>query len=119
MLTRRQFLGRSAAIVSIGVVTGPTIFERALRQATVASANGTPTADRVLVVLQLNGGNDGLNTVVPYSDSRYRDGRRDIALPEGQGHVLDSRIALHPNMGWFKEQWDGGSLAIVESVGYP
>ena len=118
MLTRRQFLGRSAAIVSVGLVTGPTVFERALRHASVATA-GMPADDRVLVVVQLAGGNDGLNTVVPYSDSRYRDVRRDIAVPEGQGHILDSRVALHPNMGWFKEMWDRGSLAIVESVGYP
>ncbi len=118
MLTRRQFLGRSAAIVSLGVV-GPSVFERALEQAALAAPNGTPTADRVLVIVQLAGGNDALNTTIPYADPRYRDARHDIAVPEGQALVLNDRLALHPNMPWFKQMWDAGWLAVVEAVGYP
>jgi uncharacterized protein (DUF1501 family) len=72
----------------------------------------------VLVVLELNGGNDGLNTVVPFGDDLYRKHRPRLALAAGELHKLDDHVGLHPALREFKELYDGGSLAVMQSVGY-
>ncbi len=78
-----------------------------------------PASQRVFVIVQLAGGNDGLNTVIPYTDGAYFDARRDLALdPESLLH-LDDRFALHPSLSGLQEVWDRGQLAIVQGVGYP
>lgn len=118
MLSRRQFLKGSASVVSAGMLV-PSLFGRALQESANAASFGTPTADRTLVIVQLSGGNDGLNTVIPYRDPRYREYRHDIAIPAGTELPLDSRLALHPSLPWFQQQWTAGRLAIVEAVGYP
>jgi uncharacterized protein (DUF1501 family) len=74
---------------------------------------------RVLVVLQLAGGNDGLNTVVPYSQGRYYDVRGTLGIPQEQVLTLNDRIGLHPSLAPLKSTWDSDRLAIVEGVGYP
>jgi len=74
--------------------------------------------DNVLAVLSLSGGNDGLNTVVPYSDGLYRDYRPSLGIAEDQVIKLNDKIGLHPTMGPLKKFWDAGKLAIIMSVGY-
>lgn len=74
---------------------------------------------RVLVVLELNGGNDGLNTVVPFGDDLYRKHRPKLALASNTLHKLDDHMGVHPALRNFKELYDDGRLAIVQSVGYP
>ena len=73
----------------------------------------------VLVVLQLSGGNDYLNTVIPYNDPLYRDYRPVVGLPEDQLLPLDDDIALHPSMGPISAMYDQGKVAIIHGVGYP
>lgn len=73
----------------------------------------------VLVVLQLSGGNDYLNTVIPYNDPSYRDYRPVVGLPEDQVLPLDDDIALHPSMGPISAMYDQGKVAIIHGVGYP
>ncbi len=73
----------------------------------------------VLVVLQLTGGNDYLNTVIPYSNPLYRDNRPAVGVPEGQELALDDKIAFHPEMGPMKNLYDQGQVAIIHGVGYP
>ena len=73
----------------------------------------------VLVVLQLSGGNDYLNTVIPYNDPLYRDYRPVVGLPEDQVLPLDDDIALHPSMGPISAMYDQGKVAIIHGVGYP
>ena len=73
----------------------------------------------VLVVLQLSGGNDYLNTVIPYNDPLYRDYRPVVGLPEDQLLPLDDDIALHPSMGPISAIYDQGKVAIIHGVGYP
>ena len=75
--------------------------------------------DPVLVVVQLNGGNDGLNTVVPYGDSQYYDNRPAIRIPEGDVLHLNDEIGLHPSMAALRPFFDEGKLAIVQGIGYP
>ena len=72
----------------------------------------------MLVVLELNGGNDGLNTVVPYADDAYGRHRQCLRIPTGSLHKLDDQVGLHPELFGLNELWKKGELAIVQSVGY-
>ncbi|SIO58793.1 Uncharacterized conserved protein, DUF1501 family [Singulisphaera sp. GP187] len=75
--------------------------------------------DRVLVVVQLDGGNDGLNTVVPYRDDDYRKHRPRLALGADRVRKIDDRLGFHPALGGFSKLLQGHRLAIVQGVGYP
>ena len=75
--------------------------------------------DPVLVVLQLSGGNDALNTVVPHGDPLYYDNRPSVRVPEGQALDLNGYVGLNPNMGTMKRLYDDGKLAVIQGVGYP
>ena len=75
--------------------------------------------DPVLVVLQLSGGNDALNTVVPHGDPRYYDNRPNVRVPEDQVLKIDDNVGLNPNMGPMKKIYDDGKMAIIQGVGYP
>ncbi|MBX7106944.1 MAG: DUF1501 domain-containing protein, partial [Gemmataceae bacterium] len=90
--------------------------------------SGVPE-DRVLVIVQLGGGNDGLNTVVPFGSREYYTLRPSIAIggpgtprdATGQALVLDQAkgIGLHPNLTGLKDLFDSGAATIVQGVGYP
>ncbi len=75
--------------------------------------------DPVLVVLQLTGGNDYLNTVIPYANPLYRDNRPAVGVAEGRELQLDDKVGLHPEMGPIKNMFDKGQVAIIHGVGYP
>jgi uncharacterized protein (DUF1501 family) len=74
--------------------------------------------DPVLVVLQLSGGNDYLNTVVPYANSLYWDNRTSINIPEDQVVQLDDKVGFNPSMAPLKAFYDQGKMAILHGVGY-
>ncbi len=78
----------------------------------------TVQRDPVLVVVQLSGGNDNLNTVVPYQDPNYYDNRQTLHFPEEELHKLDDELAFNPSMGPMKEIYDRGDMAIVHGVGW-
>lgn len=82
-----------------------------------ALAKGTAPA-RTLVLVEFNGGNDGINTVVPFADPAYRRLRPRLALPVDDLWRLNDRLALHPKLGALKPAWDAGEVAIVNGVGY-
>ena len=75
--------------------------------------------DPVLVVLQLSGGNDYLNTVIPYADPLYRDNRPTVGIPEDEIIRLDDQTGFHPSMAPVKSLYDQGNVAIIHGVGYP
>ena len=79
------------------------------------------TAERKpsLVVIQLSGGNDAMNTVVPYTNGIYHDSRKAIHLTEDDVLDLDGTLGLNPSMGPMKSLWDEGKMAIINGVGYP
>ena len=81
----------------------------------MGSANG----NRALVVIQLSGGNDGLNTVVPYNSELYYDQRPSVRISPDEVLRLDDDLGLNPAMGPIKELWDEGKVAIVNGIGYP
>lgn len=117
-VTRRRFLlasgvvGAGAIAAGAGAITLP----RLLDTATVRPA--TRRADTVVLVT-LYGGNDGLNTVIPYAAPAYRAARPELAYPPDQVLHLDGAHGLHPALRGLKGLWDAGRLAIVHGVGYP
>ena len=80
------------------------------------AGNGKPP---VLVVLQLSGGNDFLNTVIPYTNSIYYDNRPLVSIPQDQVIPIDDTLGFHPNFGPIKELYDEGKVAVVQGIGYP
>jgi uncharacterized protein (DUF1501 family) len=89
--------------------------------ATLEKQPTTTTARRepALVVVQLNGGNDGLNTVVPFGDSLYYDYRPTIKVAEDDLLHVDARVGLHPSMAPLKTLYDEGKFAVFQGIGYP
>ena len=75
--------------------------------------------DGILIVLGMFGGNDGLNTVVPFNDGNYRTQHGSLAIAGSSTLPLDANSGLNPALTQFKRFWDAGQLAIVEGVGYP
>jgi len=73
----------------------------------------------ILVVIQLAGGNDGLNTIIPFEDDLYFKARPTIGIPKNQVIPLDKGIGLHPGMGPLKALYESANLAIIQGVGYP
>ena len=78
----------------------------------------TTNKEPVLVVLQMTGGNDYLNTVVPYADGMYYDYRPTVGVAEEDVIPIDSTVGLHPQMRPFKDAYDAEDLAIIHGVGY-
>jgi uncharacterized protein (DUF1501 family) len=112
MLTRRQFIATSGSLISTASLA-PTMLCRAARAAPATSD------DRVLVVIQLDGGNDGLNTVVPHADDAYARARSKLRIAAKDVHKLTDSFGLHPRMRAAKQLFDDGLLSIVQGVGYP
>ena len=75
--------------------------------------------DPVLVVLQLSGGNDYFNTVIPYTDPRYMDNRPAVGVAADRVIKINDSVGLHPEMGPLKSFYDQGNMAIMHGVGYP
>jgi uncharacterized protein (DUF1501 family) len=111
---RREFLGLASTLLTTSA-TVPAFLQRTAWAAT----RDASAKDHVLVVLQLTGGNDGLNTVVPYTDDNYRRLRPKLQLADAKLHKLDARVGLHPELGGLKKLYDEGLAGIVQSVGYP
>jgi uncharacterized protein (DUF1501 family) len=117
--TRREML-RLGLGSSALLACGPTVPLFLARSADAMTAGDGPGAKgRVLVVVQLDGGNDGLNTVVPYRDDEYRKRRPRLAIPAGDVKKVDDRIGLHPDLTSFAKLLETHRLAIIQGVGYP
>jgi uncharacterized protein (DUF1501 family) len=86
--------------------------------AQVTSRPGVPD-DNVLVVVQMCGGNDGLNTVVPFADDAYYRARPRLAVPRAEVIRVAGDVGFHPKMVRFKEMFDRGNMAVIQGVGYP
>ncbi len=114
--TRRRFLKQTLGGSVLVAAGGAWVPEFLLHSARATAGRAT---DRVLVVVQLSGGNDGLNTVVPYRDPLYRQARPTLAVPAAQVLKLDSDLGLHPSLQGLEELWQDGSLGVVQGVGYP
>jgi uncharacterized protein (DUF1501 family) len=114
--TRRDFL-KAGSMVALGASV-PAFLARTALAAPDAGKAGSK--DTILVVVELFGGNDGLNTVVPFKDAEYRKLRPTLALPPGQLHKIADDLGLHPQMSGMAEllQKDQ-ALCVVQGIGYP
>ncbi|GIV02233.1 MAG: DUF1501 domain-containing protein [Armatimonadetes bacterium] len=117
-LTRRDFL-RSSALIALGLAAPPWLAEIARADILKLAKGGKVSPDNILVVCQLSGGNDGLNTVIPWSDANYYRVRPTLAVPEDQVLKATDDLGFHPSMTAFKELYDQKQVAIVQNVGYP
>jgi uncharacterized protein (DUF1501 family) len=118
---RREFLraglvfGAGAAGLAAGYAAVPDVFARAM----YAAKQEKVTNDKVLVMIQLAGGNDGLQTVIPLTDQSYRDLRPQLSRSADEALHISSEFGLNKNLVGTKKLWDDGKLAIVQGVGYP
>ncbi len=132
--TRRQFVSGLGATVAVGAVGGWAINTFGANPTNVTTTGApfvttttagalTPTTtlapriDRTLVVIEMGGGNDALNTFIPYSTDAYFDLRRDMAIDEPL--TVDAELGLHPSLAFVAQRYAAGRVAIVEGVGYP
>ncbi|MEZ5026242.1 MAG: DUF1501 domain-containing protein [Chitinophagales bacterium] len=81
--------------------------------------NTTANSGKILVVIQLTGGNDGLNTVVPFENDLYYNARPTIAIQKNTTLKLDSQLGLHPSLQGIKKLYDDGNVCLINNVGYP
>src|SRR6516225_246649 len=115
MFSRRAFL-RTSLQTSTLVALAPTVPDFLARTARAAA----PTRDgRILVVVQLSGGNDGINTVVPFTDEGYAKNRKILCLPADRLHRITKEVGLNPAMAEAAKLLESGRLALVQGVGYP
>ncbi len=115
MISRRKLIGNSLAGSAVISLSG-AVPQFLLGASYPASQMG---GDKILVVVQLTGGNDGLNTIVPYADDDYYKNRFTLAIGKNQILKIDKQIGFHPSMTGFSELLQDGKLAIVQGVGYP
>ncbi|MCO8123300.1 DUF1501 domain-containing protein [Stieleria sp. TO1_6] len=110
---RRRFLGQSSAVL---LGTMPSLVSRAV----VADDRALTERDgKILVVIQMSGGNDGINTIVPYADEGYAKHRKKLRLPTDRLLKIDDSIGFHPSMRSAADLLEQGKLGIVQGVGYP
>jgi uncharacterized protein (DUF1501 family) len=115
MVTRRDFL-KAGLPASTLIALAPTVPSFLAQTARAAE----PARDgRVLVVVELTGGNDGINTVVPFTDPGYAKYRKWLRLPADRLHKVTKEAGLHPDMGDAAKLLEDGLLAVVQGVGYP
>jgi uncharacterized protein (DUF1501 family) len=119
-LRRREFLGLGLGVAGLsyvslaGATRGHGLFERAAEASERAERN-----DHALVVIELDGGNDGLNTLIPFEDALYYRNRRTLGIPRKEVIRLDDRVGFHPRMKALGELFRAGQVAVVQGVGYP
>ena len=113
MKTRRGFLATSSSLALLSFAEStPAFLMRA------AAAGAASNSERVLVVVQLSGGNDGLNTIVPYGNEIYRRARPSLAIGADQVLKIDGELGFHPSMRGFADQLEQGRLSLIQGVGY-
>lgn len=120
--TRRDFLKNGMSFVAMGIGM-PRLFMEAAHAQTVRTMTNAAAplmgGGKILVLIELGGGNDGLNTVVPYLDPAYQKLRPTIGVRKQDVVPIEANLGLHPRMKPFMEMYDKGHLAVVAGVGYP
>ena len=123
-MDRRRFLqlvgwgvGAGALVGGLGESFAPQLMSGRMREAYAATPIGA--ADGIVVLLGFDGGLDGLNTVVPYTDANYYAQHGTLAVPAAQVLQLNGTVGLNPNLTYLKSLYDKGEVAVVQGVGYP
>ena len=122
-MKRREFLGKSAAVTIPALISGYTVKALSENSPLVQALMGGATdTDHVLVIIQLSGGNDGLNMVIPISTyNLYNGARANIAIPENRILRLNgyANTGLHPSMTGLQTMYNENKLKVIQAVGYP
>jgi uncharacterized protein (DUF1501 family) len=121
--TRRLFIQRGLALLAIAP-TIPTFLDQTVMALanpldTLRTARPSGKDGKILVVVQLSGGNDGLNTVIPYADDAYYRVRPTLGVDPKTVLKIDNYIGLHPDLAPLKNLYDAGHMSILQGVGYP
>jgi uncharacterized protein (DUF1501 family) len=122
--TRRSLIGRGALLVASGFLAPSFITRTAMALDGAASQLGPVTLDpskknMILVVLQLSGGNDGINTLIPFGDPNYNKLRPTLGFQANEVLHLTDSVGLNPNLAKLKGLYDQGKVAVIQGVGYP
>ncbi|MCX6141483.1 MAG: DUF1501 domain-containing protein [Candidatus Kapabacteria bacterium] len=121
-MNRRKFL-RTAGTTGLAVATLPTMIDsfsvRALAGGDPGLQKLLESQDRVLVLIQMPGGNDGLNTIIPYTNPAYYANRPTIGIPKNKALRLNDTLGWHPALAGMRDLFEQGSLAVVQGVTYP
>ncbi len=112
-LSRRDLMAASL----VGGIGMPSVFRQMARAAGALDDAGS--GETILVVVQLTGGNDGLNTVIPFADPKYRAGRPALRQDASDVLSINEDLAFHPSMNGFAKLLEAGQLAVIQGVGYP
>jgi uncharacterized protein (DUF1501 family) len=118
--TRRDFIVGTSSLIAVGLLAPPWLSSilRAQARAEAGGATGS-VAGKAFVVCQLSGGNDGLNTVIPYTSHDYYKLRPGLAIPEQNVLPISDSLGFHPSMKPLLPLYQQGKLAVVNGVGYP
>lgn len=125
--SRREFIVKGATLFATLGLGGPLLLSKSGQPLLAESAGGAPasapaaaeTGSPVLVVIQLSGGNDGINTLIPYGLGGYFDARPTLAMREDEVLAINGHVGLHPSLRGLHGMYISGRLAIVQGVGYP
>ena len=117
-VTRRKFLQMSGATSAAALLSGVT---QVTWDELIASSQAAPriTGDKVLVLITLYGGNDGLTTIAPYEDPTYKSLRQNLALNASEVFPIGQGLGINAAMTSFKDLWLANRLAVISGVGYP
>ena len=118
-MKRTHFVGSALSVAFLGGTGASALAQVAGAASPLPSFGSSVDPDNVLVVVQMGGGNDGLNTVVPWSDDAYHRVRPAIRVTDAQVLKLDGRIGLNPALKGLNELYAQGRVALVQGVGYP
>jgi uncharacterized protein (DUF1501 family) len=113
-MKRRDFLTNFSSVTGAALLSA-----HAPGWAQAVATRASSVQDRILILIELKGGNDGLNTVIPYADSAYYQLRNTIGIKPEELVKLDEKIGLHPDLKAMLPFWEKNELAIVQGVGYP
>lgn len=117
-ISRRELM-RQGGMIAVGLAA-PTWLSSIAHADLFRQAKGAKIdPNTVLIVCQLSGGNDGLNTVVPFTDPKYRQLRPNLAIADSAVLPLDTKLGLHPSLVGVHELYKQGKVAIIQGVGYP
>jgi uncharacterized protein (DUF1501 family) len=120
-MSRRDFLIKGTSLLAVMGIGGPLMLAHKNMGFAAESAPGLADVNEpVLVVVQLSGGNDGINTLIPYSQGIYYDSRPNLAIAQKDVLALDNNgVGLHPSLKSLQELYRQGKVAVIQGVGYP
>lgn len=121
LYSRREFM-RSGLLLTAAAGTAPSFLARtclAVDNPSGLTSVSSATDDRILVVVQLSGGNDGLNTIIPYSDDAYHRYRPTLAVPRRRQIRINEEVAVHAALEPLQHVFDEGEFTWIQGVGYP